>query len=240
VWGVSVLVLICIVFYLFDASRADVAEPLQVGGSKLNLGTMWAQNEYRWQLPVTNTSDARIEVIDVMTSCTCLSLAPQSFSLAPRETRQLDLVLDLLSRRDSSAYSSFWPYEVELIPVIKDQRLPPSSWSLRGTVRALLPGLPSEIDFGTTCVAGFEYPSRNLHFQTAIPLQDLTVRSSNESVVHVKSIRRLDEGERSFSITLIPSPMMCLGDFVASVFVEALPEGEHIPVVELNRSALVF
>ena len=122
-----------------------VTEPrLAVDPAALRLGTVWAKPEHRVVVPVRNLSAGPVEV-GVRPSCSCTAAAPESFTLAPGETRPVELTFDFHPFRPNQAAESTRPFR-SVLALHSPDRPSPESFPIEGEIRNLLVGLP-RVDF---------------------------------------------------------------------------------------------
>jgi hypothetical protein len=147
-------------------SRAALLSSPRDGG---NFGEAWEDQRFVWKLPLTNTSPEPVRVLDVRTSCTCVSAEPRSFALQPGATRELTLVLDLTPRAIEKA-GTVRPFAVDVAVVTETDTLPPApeKFSIKGTVRPVLDVRPRDPAFGT----------RSSHVQPPLPASFTVVPST--------------------------------------------------------------
>jgi hypothetical protein len=57
----------------------------------LNMGTVWEDERFTWNVPVENQDTVPIEVTSFSRTCNCLSIKPEAFVLEPGERSDLHL-----------------------------------------------------------------------------------------------------------------------------------------------------
>lgn len=67
-----------------------LGQPIVVA-STTSIGVVEEGRHYMVHVPLTNASNRPIKIIGAQTSCTCTTLTSLPFSLAPRESRNLDI-----------------------------------------------------------------------------------------------------------------------------------------------------
>lgn len=107
---------------------------LQVEPSSLDFGRVDAVPGFKWQIPITNTSDRRVDIAEIRTSCGCTKVFPASFSLSPGQSRSVQLTIDLQPKENSNQRDSESTFNVQVVPIVKDSVLPQAYWELTGTV----------------------------------------------------------------------------------------------------------
>src|SRR6266404_1551199 len=69
--------------YLLGRQSAVNTSPLFVDPAELDFGNTWVTSKLERTLSVTNTSSEPVDVVDLRPSCTCTSIQPTRFRLAP-------------------------------------------------------------------------------------------------------------------------------------------------------------
>lgn len=135
--------------------------PLAVDAASLDLGDVWAQDEYEWKLRVQNTSAAPVQVGQVSVSCSCTRATPREFTVPANGAVDLDLKLDL-NKAFALSEDSGNPrgMRIGLAPIATDQLPLPMAapWILTGRIHALPIEAPVLVDLGD-CVVEAAVPA---------------------------------------------------------------------------------
>jgi len=125
---------------------------LHVPAAKLTFGELWETNRFDWTIPIENLSSSTVTISRVQSSCNCLIVAPDRFSIEPGQYHEVRLAIDLRAKLSAPAAArSAFSVTVEFIftndpgptPVEKVER-----FTVTGQVkRALLP--PQAVYVGT-------------------------------------------------------------------------------------------
>lgn len=139
--------LIPVVCALWLQGRNAKARPsLMVIAGDLDMGEQWIQSELKRSVTVKNPTDATVVVRNVRASCNCTQVEPRSFSLAPGETRELTLVIDLQPPHSIPVGKSI-SFKVVIDFQMGDGTTPPPI-ELSAQVRSPFVITPRSIDFG--------------------------------------------------------------------------------------------
>ena len=210
------------------------SDSLEIASEYLAFGDVWEQREFRWTLPVKNTSSESVEIADVEMSCGCRSLVePKPLIIPAGEVRDLRLVLDLTDRGAEAARAPYRPFAVKLHPIIKS-RLPRSlMWTVHGKVRNVFRELPRSISFEEPCVQGTRFPSKVFRVSTHFGIDDLT--ADCPSAEALCEVHRVAEGDREFTVKITPSSGLPVGPFAFSLGLAAVGAGgEDLPRMEID------
>lgn len=132
IWGAAIcLVLVAAAIY---AGTSSAQLPI-VDAQALDLGEMSAAGEHVIYLPIRNPSLQTISIDAIHVSCGCTRIHPSRLQLAPLQTSQLKLTLNLADRVAVAANKDQpIPFEVTLTPEIAAADLGAVEWTLRGTI----------------------------------------------------------------------------------------------------------
>jgi hypothetical protein len=119
--------------------------PVTVTDNDLNFDKAWMDEAFQWTLAITNTSNKRLQVEDVLQSCQCVDVSPRAFTLEPHSTRHITAFLDLSSGLEQADKQLAHPFSARLIPVIPGYTH--DGWIIRGTVTAPLAVQPAFFNF---------------------------------------------------------------------------------------------
>ncbi|MCH8045203.1 MAG: DUF1573 domain-containing protein, partial [Planctomycetes bacterium] len=132
---------------------------LEVDPEHLDFGEVWVQDKFQWTLPITNTSSEPVEVLEFRSSCNCLSIEPKTLVLAPGETSDVHLTLDLTTRNPEQAAKASRRFSVRIAPIITGGLAQYTGWEIQGQVRSVFTVVPLPIEFGRELVRGTPFPS---------------------------------------------------------------------------------
>ncbi len=180
-WGLSFLLkigllglLLALVVLLGGWIRRDHPEvPVVIAGENLHLGVLWAGTAARRSVTLENLSDREVALSGVRTTCGCVDLVAESVVLNARESREVELVVDVPAPRMLSDDSESMPFSslLRLEANGLEGRLPPIQ--VRGTIRTLLTPEMSVVRFEEPLIAGQPFPEQTVRITAAEPLTSL-------------------------------------------------------------------
>lgn len=206
---------------------------LTVRESALDVGEVWEDSGFRWDLPITNNSSVDVEILDIKAQCGCLSVESVPLLVGAGQTEGLRLVLDLTRIAPDRGEISPQPFALKMSPVIKSRPRGERVWELNGRVRRVFPGLPTSIDFGESCVRGRRFPARELQAVSQIGIKSLTAESASSAATC--EVARSSDDRRTFTIQITPSEQLPLGPFEFAVRLVAVADtNESLPPVTMQ------
>lgn len=203
---------------------------LKVAADALDFGEVWEDSEFRWKLPIENTSSQRIEIVKLEASCGCVSVDPPSLLISPGQTRDVHLTLNLSPRNSERANFPVRELSFRLRPVIRSPLPRELTWILKGKVRNAFVELPESIDFGESCVRGGPFPVRT--FQVIVPRAVKSLEADSSPSIAACKVIPPNMDSQVFSIELAPSKKLASGPFEFAVRLLATSDaGERLPAV---------
>jgi hypothetical protein len=206
----------------------------QLVAERLDLGEVWEQRVFRWTVPITNRGSGTLRIEQVEGNCTCTAIVPQEFELAPGETQELVLTINL-SQDHWGDGESQRPFEVALKARVSGWLNEQSVWLVHGRVqRNPIHVSPAVLDFGTDLIVGAPFPSREL--TVFLPQGDGLSNIEAECVPPEAGNARLRETGRpgEFRVDVTPAPVLPRGRFIFSVMISAEGGGKSAaPVKEV-------
>jgi hypothetical protein len=145
--------------------------PLAVDTSSLDLGEVWEEPAYVHKLSVHNRSSQEAKITDVVASCGCLSVSPRAFTVAPGESAELTVTLDLTRRDRSELGQEVRPFSAAVYPTTPGVRAAGerASWTIAGRVKSRLTLDPLAIHFGERPIFGEPAEPRTVTATLHIP-----------------------------------------------------------------------
>jgi hypothetical protein len=205
----SLLGMFGLVFWLAMKSREMLVRPtvaLWVPPEALRIGTPWETENFEWVLPVENHEAVPIEVESFSRSCTCLSVEPKAFTIAPGARQELRLNLDLISQRKPSG-----EVDIQLMPQLKTREGQPQAkkfppvWEIKGQVRRVL-----ECDrrayLGRHSELSQPLKLRTIPIKSLVPLESISAECDLPG--WIASVRELKGGERELRLRAYPNNPM--------------------------------
>lgn len=108
---------------------------LEVDPERLYFGEVWADDAFKWSFSVRNVADREVYVEGFQISCACTHIEPEQFRLAPGESQNLAVTLNLMRPPSDTTAQWMRDFSVALIPKFRDRAMKRRGWSLRGRVR---------------------------------------------------------------------------------------------------------
>lgn len=226
----------------FVRSHGDHLELAPLAADRLNFGDAWEQHSFRWTVPVTNSGTRSVRIDEIEGSCDCTAIAPQEFELAPGETQELSLTINLSQSdwRDDEQARSF---ETTLRPRLgAEVNAANPVWVVRGHVlRNPISASPAVIDFGNELIAGTPFSSRESVISLAPGNHFARMEASCVPPDAGRAVLDLIDGEpRRYRLSVTPGETLGRGRFTFSVLISARDETEgRGPVLDLKAVGTV-
>jgi hypothetical protein len=185
---------------------------LVVDPQYLDFGDVWAQPDFRWTLPIRNTTGRDIRVDGFQVSCKCTSIEPESLVVPARGEASVSLAIDLTGAVASEPLGKARDLSLHLAPVVEGGPPISASWTLKGRVRKALEVAPRAVFFQSweLGTAGAAYVA-TVDLSAVEPLAQLRVDGNDYG--HSVEVRQADEEGRRFEISLSLSPAFQRTDF---------------------------
>jgi hypothetical protein len=130
---------------------------LLIDANQLDFGEAWENKAFVWELTLHNPTTSEINVLKILSSCTCQKVEPESVVLPPGGTKKVRLTLDLTNAEQPQQPDSVHDFEQRLVPLIAGAPPRQQGWTLKGRVRILLAASPQTVRFGTRLVRGMPF-----------------------------------------------------------------------------------
>lgn len=182
---------------------------LEIPADRLDFGTVVEQKGFVYRLPVENRSSQAVEIASIERSCGCASVTPRSFTLAPFESRWLQLNLNLRGD-DAFTYSGDErDFAVELRPVYAKAMTPGETWRVTGRVQSPFRIVERPLRFARDAlIAGSDFAPLEFTIEPRAPFQKVTVALDAKSApAQIASERRGD----AIHVTLAPDGSLPIG-----------------------------
>lgn len=203
-----------------------VAEGLMIPVANLDIGEVWEEKGFVWQLPIRNLTSDTIQVQQFKTSCGCTSVNPSKLLLQPGETATVALTIDLTHRSSTEEGLSRRPFALSIQPVTLRSRRDGSGWQLHGAIRSRVTLDAKNVHFGEQPIHGQPAVRRELLATVHIPCRDLEV--AVDSLVASAIVKRRADDSTRFEITIAANPELPPGSFKAEAKIHVVePSGER-------------
>jgi len=211
-----------------------------VSVANLELGEVWAQEDFKWSIFLTNETGEKLNVEEFARSCRCAALKPSSLTILPKETAEVALTLDLRPCRPATSLYETRSFAVMIVPLIKrGDKTERREFKLRARIKNSLVVSDANVFFGEDdqVTAGGGWRPRVLRFESAVPLKAVDVWVEPACVSAVASL----ETDYSGVLTLVPKRELPSGRFESQVHLRAIPNAEtFFPSVTLPVSGVVL
>jgi hypothetical protein len=194
---------------------------LVISDQYLDFGEVWETKSFPWTLIIKNESSEDREIEAINTSCACLKVEPYSLMVPAGQTAQCKLTLDLTKSQRQRYKDAVRPFQVRIIPHIRNTALLAKGWTIQGQVRQAFVITPSSIDFGDTLIRGKQFLSQVVSVQSKVPIRQCQTRISNEALAYVHTNQTTTQ---LLQITIAPKRELPSGFFDFVVEIEALDE----------------
>jgi hypothetical protein len=222
-----------------DSARPRPPE-VTVSKEALDFGEVWAQSDFEWTLPLQNQTIHDVVVDEIVTSCHCTRASEASVALAPGETADCRLLIDLLPGQLPSAPGQSREFSVHVTATIDGTRKERRRWVITGRVRDALGVSAPQVRFEAgdpvlRTQPRFEPPQ--IRFQSALQL--VSARAEVDPPVAALSCEL--ESSTSGFVKLQPAADLPLGplDAVLRIIATTADAGE-MAVVSMPVSGLVL
>lgn len=198
------------------------AHGLVIAPDNLTLGTQWARRRFEHTLSVRNEGARPVSVAKFQGMCDCISVAPETFDLGPRQSRDIQLYLDLTASPVDGRPVASREVSINLVALINGSPLP-ARWRLTGTARNPTAPWPAVVEFPRDeLIASRAFPSRTVQLSCVPEVVDLRVLSvESEAQVSVRRSHASAGKNGLFLLTIAPAPALPSGPFHFVVGLEA-------------------
>jgi hypothetical protein len=222
------------------APRVTV-EGLSVDAAPLDLGDVWEEDAYVHTISIRNDNPNPVEVTRFFVSCGCAGVEPQTVSLAPGETADVRLKLDLARRTLNEVGRASRPFTVSLGPLLKSSgtMMPGGGWELRAVIKSRVTLDKLSLHFGDEPIQNASPLTRKVRATVHLPGSSLRV-SAADNLVSWK-VEPCAEGADEFDVAVSTNPVaLKAGPFKTTLNVEvATAEGHVLPGVKLPVAGTV-
>jgi hypothetical protein len=221
-------------------------DALVVDPEHLDFGEVWVQRDFRWTLPIRNTTNTDIGIRSFAASCGCTSVEPESIIVPTRSEVPVELVLDLRPGANAPLGQSRQEFAVSIIADAADAVGSHPQWKLTGMVRVPIEFRPMTLDFEDSLVEGMPLAARTVRVVCNEPVESMSVECDPEfataSCTELTDSTELpDSGAERFLIRVLPRDDLTVGEYEFDVAVQAvLADGTQTPVIGLPVRARIL
>ncbi len=156
----------------------------------LDLGEIWEAKQHAHELPIENRTRQPVTITQFATSCGCISVVPDSLTLAPSETRRVTVNVDTGHRGAVDMGKPIRDFASRVTPLVESpgggRRQPAASthqnqlseWTLKGKVRSRVTFDLAELSFGSQRLRGDTRVPRKTIATVHVPFRSVPRESS--------------------------------------------------------------
>jgi hypothetical protein len=219
-------------------------DALVVDPEELDFGEVWVQRDFRWTLPIRNTTSTDLGIRSFATSCGCTSVEPKSIIVPARGEAPIELELDL--RPSNSSGQSRQQFSVNIFADPTDAVRFRPQWRLTGLVRVPIEFRPTTLAFEDSLVEGMPLAARTVRVVCNEPVVRISVECDPEMGTAIcteltDSTELPDAGAERFLIRVLPSDKLAVGEYEFDVGVRVvLADGTETPPIALPVRARIL
>ncbi|MBI2479137.1 MAG: DUF1573 domain-containing protein [Planctomycetia bacterium] len=206
---------------------------LSIPSHALTFDTAIAQRGFEWTLPVSNTGDETVRVLEFETSCGCTKVEPTTCELQPGETRNVNVTLDLTFVKIEQSSLAEVPFDVTIVPRIEvnQQQVRGVGWRLDGRVRPLIVTTPRVMTLGgSDAVIGSREQEMVATVRTADDISDVEIESRSTELFDVSIAAGKATGE--YELRVRPKKSLPVGGFEGQILLRPMfTDGTDAPSV---------
>jgi hypothetical protein len=191
------------------------AASLTIPKSRLNLGRVWSQPDYRWSLPLENRGERPIVIHKFIADCTCTAVRPASLVIAPHSTENIELALNL-TPGDNKRLTRQWAFSVKITAVVSEpkepgtSRTPNPTWLVKGQVENIFRMPKSTVHLGrNTWNRGHRLEPATIRVESFEPLMDLSLKC--DPPIARTAVRPVSSKRNLYEIIVSPTELMRAG-----------------------------
>jgi hypothetical protein len=229
----AVIVLSGVALWRGEAAAAG-ASPLYIAPEDLEFGAVWANAQIDRAVQVTNVSEAPVHVRDIRMGCSCISVSPKSFSLAPGSSERVHLHLNA-SVNPLIGKSTTIDASIDLVPLVDAngavRQLSP--WRVTASIQKAVSVSATKVDFGASVPVKGPYATKEIEVACAVPLKRLDA-TTEAPFIDVDVVQYGDDPQR-YRILVKPADDAGEGPLTSAVHVSpVLENGETAPKLSLS------
>lgn len=135
----ATLALACVFAYvlgmLWRPSDAVDNAGLRIDERYLDFGLVWAEPRFIWRMQMENPTREEIRVTGFSSSCNCVAVQPNEFSVPAGASKEVTLLLNLAPSAANGVSQDLREFSAHLTPRIAKARVLPAGWTITGRVR---------------------------------------------------------------------------------------------------------
>lgn len=210
------------------SQQSQDSQFLTIEEASLSMGEIWPSRKYPWQVVVTNSSKASVDVERITTSCSCTNVTPSGFVLKRDESVTLQLTINTERNLSESVLQT--PFSVELNFRFRENGV--QLFLVTGSVQRAFTVPFRQYQFPKSLKINEKPEPVEITFQLHPEVQELKVTCEGD-VLHAKQISRTTS-EETWRFEIVPQSRV--GNFKFSAKIEGEVEsgvGHHTEAVFL-------
>jgi hypothetical protein len=222
---------------LDNKSSGAEARPLAIAESCLNIGEIWEQPSFKWLLRLENRTDDEIKIGRFNSSCSCTSIKPESFTISPRQSKEIELTIDLTAKsskkREDQAETE--EFAVNIQPAVQKNTgsIFLDSWEIKGKVKRILDLDKAFVDFGRRSERLRPISPHSIRITSRATLSGLTVTSRSD-FFQVDTRPMASAGNTAYELMIRPVGNLSVGSYRAMLEVTAhLADGPSVRCADI-------
>ena len=242
-WLLPIALLLLIIFWGLSQSKNDTSSKmpsLWVEGDNLNFGEVQESDSFRWKIPIKNISPKAIKVSRIIASCSCTSISPSSFVLAPGQKIDLKINMNLIGIYGITPPHFSRLFETRIVPIFESNPPEKIIWTLKGKVLSAFRVSNTNISFlgPDAVVRGTKTKPRQIVVNSRVPLKKLAVEHDKQ-LLEVQVLP--DHSDLSqFNIVISPLATLPTGTFNTSVLLRGIElDGDECFSLPISVSGIV-
>jgi len=207
---------------------SNIIGGLVVEAADLDLGEIWEEKAFSWELPIRNRTTSPVKVEKFALSCRCVTVEPQSITIPGGQTGKIRVKLDLTFRNAGELGQARRPIAWDVEPFLgaRTERRRQTAWNLQGILRSRVTLDTTQLHFGETAVQGQPAMSRKVIATVQIPFE--RIEATCDPKVAAVQVSRVENTPDRFEITVSPQPTLKPGPFASELVVSVIaPDGKR-------------
>ncbi len=217
-----------------------VVEGLMVPLNSLDIGEVWEEQKFVWNLPVRNLTSNAIEIREFSTSCSCTAIEPSRLAIPPGEAATIKLTIDLTHRPYAEEGAARRPFNLSVHPIITRTRRNLPGWEIHGTIKSRVTLDAKSVHFGDQPIHGQPAVTRKVLATVHVPCRELEVTVN--PLIATATVHRSEDDPARFEITVAATPSLNPGIFQTDAKINIVESnGKHtlafsLPIFGTMRS----
>ena len=205
--------------------------PLVVAAARLDIGEQWETSDFRWTLPVANTTNDAIHVAKFLSDCPCMKFDPASLTVQPGQQVEVRITCDMTKTCGQKRDLPSRDYEMPIAPADANGKALQEPWVLHGTVRSAIKLERRAITFGDSLVHGQPPTTRKIQVTALVGLE--CVEASCDSASATAKIERSKSDSSKYELAVLPRNDLKAGSFKFNVVLRLHSSSGPLPSVTI-------